>query len=729
MMRFSFQEPPEKIAFVKPKAVRIGTVRWDVKSWTQLVVVIVKALLWDKRYRKEVQGILENASWASKTEGDLRRPVPTGDGVWLEGNLPAGNMVGHLKKLLTACGYPPGGVEVECKDGGQGEVHGHPRSKTVGKRGAFSTRARKFRERIGAYAKRELYAALEEGRIPDGDFSKLKTMAGTKELLGVTLTGCPLFGDSPLVRPDGRIGSWKGAATREGKPVFVNSQWYAEYRRKLECLLKRWKTPPHTFPSEGNDDRLTGARTVLERCFPDGIRPASIIDRNKFAKGWETVFGTPMPAGMDLAAILPFVGVTHGDKVFPPAGAEGKTVADFAMEIAEQANGPVFYDCLFESEAERLTKMGVQSGAMLRDHLRHDTGGRMLCGKNSFSRRRAADSVEDAVAGAFAEKPTWTRQELEERFPYVPGDRLVAVLAQESRFVRIAEGEYRLASAILLDEEECEEAARRVAEGIREDGFFSMADCTFERSMERNGNIYLSALQTRFFDEWLAGRYSRHGQIVCEERAKYDSRAEVRRFCRSRDEATLKQLLELEETSGLGGGNRVLATAYEEMVRVSSDRFVAPRLVTFDVAGADAALDNLVPGSGVMPLAEMDSFVTFPPVDGWPWNGYLLESYLRRESKDFKYLSVSDASRTLCGAIVRRSAGFETVVDALAMAALEASVEPTEKAVGEFLRIKGFIQRRRGVEKDVAEALLFLHKKHPAISTIPVLLQSHQGGH
>ena len=82
-----------------------------------------------------------------------------------------------------------------------------------------------------------------------------------------------------------------------------------------------------------------------------------------------------------------------------------------------------------------------------------------------------------------------------------------------------------------------------------------------------------------------------------------------------------------------------MATAYEEMVRVSSDRFVAPRLVTFDVAGADAALDNLVPGSGVMPLAEMDSFVTFPPVDGWPWNGYQLESYLRRESKDFKYLS------------------------------------------------------------------------------------------
>lgn len=684
----------------------MGAVRWMANSWPKVGVGIAKVLLEDARYRAKALKVLDGVPWASRKPGYLRRGIEVTEGIWVEVNVPPGYMVKHLRMLLEDCGYPPEEVEVEFqvswRHALQTQRKGGPR-----RRMTMGVRRNRDEERIGTYAKRELYAALAEGRIPDGDFQKLTTIAGTKELLGVTLTGCPLFGNSPLVRPDGRSGSWKTAARREGRAVFVNSQWYAEYLPKLERLLKRWRTPPHRMPSanpRGEGDRLAGAKTVLERFFPDGIRPASIIDRNKFAKSWETAFGTPMPAGMDLAAILPFAGVTHGDKVFPSAGADGKTLVDFVTEIAEQFEGPFFYDCLFDAEAGRLTKMGVQSGAMLRDHLRHDSGGRLVCGKNSFSLRGAPDSVEDAVAGAFAEKPTWTRQELENRFPYVPGDRLLSVLAQESTFVRIAEGEYRLASAILLDEEECEETVRRVAEGIRENGFFSMADCTFERSLERNGNIYPTALQTRFFDEWLADRYSRHGQIVCEERAKYDSRAEVRRFCRTHDEVTLKQLLELEETCGLGGGNRTLATAYEEMVRISSDRFVAPHLVAFDIAGTDAALDDLVPAWGVMPLAALESFVTFPPVDGWPWNGYLLESYLRRESKDFRYLSVSYASRTLCGAIVRHSAGFGTLVDALARAVVEAGGPATEEDIGKYLLDAGYIQRRRGIQAQVANA-------------------------
>ncbi len=716
MPTFSFQNPPGDIAFAKPKAVRMGAVRWMANSWPKVEAGIAMVLLGDVRYREKALAVLGTVSWASRKPGYLRRGMEVADGVWIEANMPPGYMLKHLCSLLESCGYPRKEVEVEF------QVCWRRALRTQRKGGARRRKNAKGyteEERIGAYAKRELYAALAEGRVPDGDFRKLVTLSGTKELLGVALTGCPLFGESPLVRPDGRSGSWRDAAERDGKPVFVNSQWYVGHLPKLKRLLERWKTAPRarppTAPREGSD-RLQSAKTVLEKCFPDGIRPASIIDRNKFARAWDGMFGAPMPSDMDLAAVLPFAGVTHGDKVFPSADAEGKTVADFAMEIVEAATGPFFYDCFFEAHAAQLTKMGVQSGAMLRDYLRTDDGGRLVFGKSSFSVRGGPESVEDAVSAAFAAKPTWTRQELEDRFPYVPGDRVLAVLAQESKFVRIAEGEYRLASAILLDAEECEEAARRVEEGVREDGFFSMADCTFERSMERNGDIFLTALQTRFFDEWLSDRYFRHGQIVCEERAKYDSMAEVRRFCRTRDEATLKQLLELEETCGLGGGNRTLATAYEEMVRVSSDRFLAPRLVAFDVAGTDATLDDLVPEWGVMPLTAVTSFVTFPPVDGWPWNGYMLESYLRRESKDFRYLSVSCASRTPCGAIVRHSAGFGTLVDALARAVVEAGVPATEEDIGKYLLDAGYIQRRRGIEKSVAEAVKSLLKKHHVAS-------------
>ena len=166
----------------------------------------------------------------------------------------------------------------------------------------------------------------------------------------------------------------------------------------------------------------------------------------------------------------------------------------------------------------------------------------------------------------------------------------------------------------------------------------------------------------------------------------------------------MEELLQLEKDFGLGGGNRSIETAHEEMVRVSEDRFVAPRLVPFDPAGTDAALESIVPASGVMPLLSLRSFVSLPPVASWPWNAYLLEAFLRRESAAFAFLSVSAAPRTACGAIVRKSAGFVSVVDAFARAVVDAGVATNEKAVGDFLMANRLIQRRRGVEKEVAEA-------------------------
>lgn len=744
MPRFTFQESLPETVFTKPKTVRVGADRRDADSWDDVGAAIVVEVLSDPRYQQKA------VDWAATEKKRLARA---------KGVKSPENMLCRLRKMLEWCGVPLASVEVEyVEDESSTEPTTiNPTTHRQMKGPFYSTFARTasslpIAETLDALDSREgLFASLwARGLSYHGEDARPLSVAdmraarerwdGQHTEREVRLADC--YARRKLFRARLSMGVGKGNGSRGGDlkcpfrspkamPVRMShltadkdctSKPHRPSREPETKILERisvfgLKTPTLVKPAvvSGNgDDRKMDVKAVLERFFPDGIRPPSIIDRNKFARAWEGMFGAPMPSDMDLAAVLPFAGVTHGDKVLPAADAEGKTVADFAMEIVEAATGPFFYDCFFEAHAARLTKMGVQSGAMLRDYLRNDDGGRLVFGKSSFSVRGGPESVEDAVAAAFAEKPTWTRQELEDRFPYVPGDRVLAVLAQESKFVRIAEGEYRLASAILLDAEECEEAARRVEEGVREDGFFSMADCTFERSMERNGDIFLTALQTRFFDEWLSDRYSRHGQIVCEERARYDSMAEVRRFCRTRNEATLKQLLELEETCGLGGGNRTLATAYEEMVRVSSDRFLAPRLVAFDVAGTDATLDDLVPEWGVMPLTAVTSFVTFPPVDGWPWNGYMLESYLRRESKNFRYLSVSYASRTLSGAIVRNGAEFGTLVDALARAVVEAGVPPTEEDIGKYLLDAGYIQRRRGIQTQVANAVRrLLDRRNP----------------
>lgn len=446
------------------------------------------------------------------------------------------------------------------------------------------------------------------------------------------------------------------------------------------------------------------AAQVLFEAFRDGIRPGSIIDRNKFARVWKERFGEELPAEFDLKAILPEIGMTIGDKVFPVGAAGAASPATFVRALAERGHALFFYDTLFDAESSRFMGIGIQSGEMLRTALRKEAPDSFSYGRSAFATPGSPRAVADAVDAVFQERDEWSKEDLGRRFPYVPPDKIASALAQDDRFVRVASGTYRLLSSILLDEPECAAAATEVSREVSSKGFSSLARLRLVRSMERNGEIAETSVRLRFFQRFLSDEFDRHGQVVCPRGADLDSRIAIRAFCRENDEVAVSDLLQMEEEFALGGGNRSIETAHEEMVRVSEDRFVSPRLVPFDPPGVDAALESAVPPSGVMPLVSMRSFVSFPPVAGWPWNAYLLESYLRRESAAFAFLSVSAAPRTACGAIVRRSAGFASVVDALARAVAEAGVLPTAEVVGDYLVGQGYIQRRRGVEKEVAES-------------------------
>lgn len=482
-------------------------------------------------------------------------------------------------------------------------------------------------------------------------------------------------------------------------------------RVRIDCQSVPRPSPsevPVVHPPAAECPQTVGASIdriseVLSAAFPNGIRPGSIIDRNKFAAAWRKRFAEEMPKGLDLEVALPTAGMVHGDKVFPVGDADGTSPAAFVKSLEERSHGIFFYDELFEKEADAFTRMGVQSGEMLRAVLRKEAPAAYVYGKSTFTLPDVPHAVADIVAAAFPERTEWSREELEGIFPYVPAEKIASILATDARFVRVSEGTYRLLSGILLDERECRNNVHAAQDEISRKGFFSLASASFERSLERNGDVLLSAVQTAFAERFLSSDFDRHGKIVCAKGAAFDSRMAVRAFCRENDEATMEELLQLEKDFGLGGGNRSIETAHEEMVRVSEDRFVAPRFVPFDPAGTDAALESIVPASGVMPLLSLRSFVSLPPVAGWPWNAYLLEAFLRRESAAFVFLSVSAAPRTACGAIVRKSAGFSSVVDAFARAVVDAGVAANEKAVGDFLMVNGFIQRRRGVESAVAE--------------------------
>ena len=98
-----------------------------------------------------------------------------------------------------------------------------------------------------------------------------------------------------------------------------------------------------------------------------------------------------------------------------------------------------------------------------------------------------------------------------------------------------------------------------------------------------------------------------------------------------------------------------ISAANEKKIRVEKNFFVKDALINFDVPGIDAALNSFVQGK-VIPLRAVTSFTGFPPVEGYSWNLFLLESFLRRFSKKYSFMAAgANVNNSNIGAIFPKS--------------------------------------------------------------------------
>lgn len=571
-------------------------------------------------------------------------------------------------------------------------------------------------EKIGAYAKRMIYSALSENRVPDADFERLLTVEGTKELLGASLTTCPLFSYSRMIRRDGRNGCWTNPVVRDGKEVFVNSQWYESHRRKLDRLLSRWKDRKDDDAGARVGARMTDARDESDRPagqlaellgaeFANGIRPESIIDRNKLRRLFVSRFGESLPDDLDVGPLLRKVGIVHDGKVFPrPSSAEGgwRQLVD---GLVGEGNAVFQFSCLMERHAAALMQAGITSADMLREVVRRDAGAAFDVSGDFFA-PHADEPIEARLQAAILpdESSVVDVKDAAGRLPYVAAATIQKICSEADGLIRNGAGTYAVTTRILFDDDEVSRGTSCCETAIGRDGFFSLSQLALADSASLNDRrLSDGALRRAFYARFLSDGRELHGQVVCACGANLDGQASVRAFCRGRSDVTLSEAKAIARESRIAD-YLALQTLYDEMVRVDAERFVAPSLVCFDVSATDACLGDLATGPAT-PFGTFCRFAGFPAVPGYVWNDCLLESYLRRASVRFRLLKPGVVSSEPAGVVVSAASlasqlsrhddrGGERAIAAFARAAASAGISPDPDAVGDFLCASRCILRR-----------------------------------
>lgn len=276
------------------------------------------------------------------------------------------------------------------------------------------------------------------------------------------------------------------------------------------------------------------------------------------------------------------------------------------------------------------------------------------------------------ILGAFQNSHTpLTYPQLAEQLWYIPFDKIKAELAAEPSLIRIDRETYFYAPFFPISIEELAALRSAMRQRIEEEGYIVARDLRELMQLHCPG----AEMDTASWKDWavrdvigwlLRDAFDFTGIVICAKGAGLGCAQVIRSFCRTHSQFSLDELKDLcarLEVSGIYW-NEVTP----EAVRISRTEFVSRGNVFFDVEATDAVLDAICTGD-YMPLKAFTRYMALPGAS-FPWNGFLLESYLRDYSRLFRLEQAGPTETAYIGAMVRRESKIRTMrellVDALA---------------------------------------------------------------
>lgn len=437
-------------------------------------------------------------------------------------------------------------------------------------------------------------------------------------------------------------------------------------------------------------DKLTA---VLSMHFANGYRLKSPIEMARFRSFIVEFFGEEIELPPEeLKRYIAVSGTVHEGKVYAVSAATKERIKDLAKDYFSVGAQVIFFDEFYAKNENWLFDASVISEDMLIGILRR------LFTELSFTTTYFGYTnvpvmavLESEILRVWGDTVLQTYDQLAERLRYVPIERIKSLLGQNSDFIWNSVGTFSHISRIEITDEE-RQAIREVA--VREcdaQGYVSIIDLPFGEIEGRNYDLSNTAIHSAVYRICLSDKFENRGKIITHKGVVFDVSALMKRYCRSIDRCTIEDLLNFQrELTGREDSQVAMAVGTAMLVRVDRDTYVADRYLYFTVDLIDQIIGQFLTGE-YLPLKDFTTFATFPHC-GHTWNLFLLESYCRRFSKEFRFETPTINTRN-AGAVIRKSCDMD-YTEILIDAVVNSNVPLTDKYVGTFLCESGYIGRR-----------------------------------
>ena len=442
---------------------------------------------------------------------------------------------------------------------------------------------------------------------------------------------------------------------------------------------------------------------LISAHFPNGFRVDSPIELLRFRRFATEDFGDEISIpDEELMKFIASCGIFFDGKVYV-IGNEIESTIKNKIDLAISAGAEIiFYNSFYALHEEWLFAGSVISEEMLKNIL-VELYPKFSYKANYFS-PKAENSPEivkirSEIMRVWGSDVMLNYEQLSERLPYIPLDKIKFALAQNDDFIRNAPAVYTHVGKVDATEEECAAIAAYVDAACRTDGYASLSDIPLGEIKDRNCELSLTAIHNALYVIVLSDKhyYNRRGKIITRNGDTLNALTIMKEHCRSLDKASLQELLVFErELTGESHRWIPMEAGYSVMVRSDKDSYIAEKYVHFDAAEIDGAINLFLTGE-YLPLKSVTTFAAFPHC-GQAWNLFLLESYCRRFSDRFRFEALAVNSKN-AGAIVRKSCRMsygQIMADAVA----ESNIPLEKTVIVKFLCSNGYIGRRSYAKTD-----------------------------
>jgi len=454
---------------------------------------------------------------------------------------------------------------------------------------------------------------------------------------------------------------------------------------------------PASSPATVSADVASRWNQILSEEFEDGLRLNGMRLR-KFRGIYEERFHEQLEADDEkLIEMLKQVCDYRDERVYAKKDASQNTLlqtihAEIIFLLTNGASG-VYPQQIFEKyQAELADQMAVYTVDALKSMLQtlprrqysQIYGVFCLPGKACNPRTDVVNLFQNCYVPL-------TYAQMSEQLWYLPLDRIKHELVTEPSVVNIDQETYFYAPNFPISTHELAALQHAMQQRIEDEGYLVAKDLR-ELMQTCCPN---AVMDTVMWKDWgirnaiawlLRDHFEFNGIVICAQGAGLDTHEVFRIYCRTRTYATIddiKALCTRLDVTGI-----YWDSVFDEMVRISKKEFVSRASVHFDIEATDRALESACHGD-YMALKDFVLYMTLPGVEH-PWNGYLLESYLRRYSRVFCLNQAGPTEHTYIGAMVKRTSAFTAHRDLLTDVLAHDDTWETEKEAFGVLRDGGY---------------------------------------